>query len=178
MRRYETIFITNPDLQEGARKKLFEKFTNLLAQEGGLLVKFEEWGNRKLAYEINKKTRGHYICMTYGGTGDIIKELERNFRLDDNIMKFMTILLEKDVDIALFEAEIAAGTENKTASQSMDDTSDSDNNSNDNDNNDNDSNDNDSNDNNSNDNSSNDNNDNAEAVTEKEKDSDDLEEEK
>ncbi|SLM32167.1 30S ribosomal protein S6 [Desulfamplus magnetovallimortis] len=126
MRRYETIFIADPDLQEGARKKLFQKFTNLLAQEGGLLVKFEDWGNRKLAYEIKKKSRGHYICMTYGGSGSVVNELERNFRLDEGIMKFMTILLEKSVNVKDLEDEIASGPEDKITSRQSDDDDSSD----------------------------------------------------
>ena len=122
MRRYETIYIANPDLQEGARKALFDKFTNLLTQEGGVIVKFEDWGNKKLAYEINKKSRGHYVCMTYGGTGEIIKELERNFRLDENIMKFMTILLEKDVSAEDLNAEIEASQAAESESSVSDKT--------------------------------------------------------
>ena len=111
MRRYETIFIADPDLQEDARKNLFDKFKNLLVQENGILVDFDDWGNRKLAYEIKKKPRGHYVCMTYGGNGPLVTELERNFRLDDKIMKFMTVLLEKDVDPSDLEQEIAAAAE-------------------------------------------------------------------
>lgn len=113
MRRYETIFIADPDLQEDARKNLFDKFTNLLAQENGILVDFDDWGNRKLAYEIKKKARGHYVCMTYGGNGALVTELERNFRLDDKIMKFMTVLLEKDVNPSDLEQEIAAAAESE-----------------------------------------------------------------
>ena len=116
MRRYETIFIADPDLQDEARKNLFKKFTNLLTQTGGLLVKIEDWGNRKLAYEIKKKSRGYYLCLTYGGTGEIVKELERNLRLDEKIMKFMTILLEKDIDEEALKQEIAAGPEYKVTS--------------------------------------------------------------
>ena len=116
MRRYETIFIADPDLQDEARKNLFKKFTNLLTQTGGLLVKIEDWGNRKLAYEIKKKSRGYYLCLTYGGDGDIVKELERNLRLDENIMKFMTILVEKDIDEEALKQEIAAGPEYKVTS--------------------------------------------------------------
>ncbi len=111
MRRYETIFIADPDLQEDARKNLFDKFTNLLVQENGILVDFDDWGNRKLAYEIKKKARGHYVCMTYGGDGALVNELERNFRLDDKIMKFMTVLLEKNVKPSDLEQEIAAAAE-------------------------------------------------------------------
>ncbi|GAB6144265.1 30S ribosomal protein S6 [Desulfocicer niacini] len=113
MRRYETIFIADPDLQEDARKNLFDKFTNLLAQENGILVDFDDWGNRKLAYEIKKKARGHYVCMTYGGNGALVTELERNFRLDDKIMKFMTVLLEKNVNPSDLEQEIAAAAESE-----------------------------------------------------------------
>ena len=108
MRMYETIFIADPDLQDEVRKDLFEKFKNILVQEGGILANFDDWGNKKLAYEIAKKSRGHYVCMTYGGTGKLITELERNFRLDDKVLKYMTILLEKDVDPEALKQQIDA----------------------------------------------------------------------
>ena len=108
MRMYETIFIADPDLQDEVRKDLFEKFKNILVQEGGILANFDDWGNKKLAYEIAKKSRGHYVCMTYGGTGTLITELERNFRLDDKVLKYMTILLEKDIDPEALKQQIDA----------------------------------------------------------------------
>lgn len=122
MRKYETIYIADPDLHEGSRKTLFDKFTGLIAQQGGLLVQFEDWGNRKLAYEIKKKSRGHYICMTYGGSGELIKELERNFRLDENVMKFMTILLEKEISEEDLKAEIEAGSTKSSTPASDEET--------------------------------------------------------
>lgn len=97
MRKYETVFISHPDLQEQARKDLFEKAKNIVAKENGIVVDFDDWGNKKLAYEIRKNTRGHYVCMTFGGDGDTVTELERIFRLDDGILKFMTTLKDKDV---------------------------------------------------------------------------------
>ena len=106
MRMYETIFIADPDLQDEVRNTLFDKFKGILVQEGGILANFDDWGNKKLAYEIAKKSRGHYICMTYGGTGALVTELERNFRLDDKIMKYMTILLEKDIDPEVLKQQI------------------------------------------------------------------------
>ena len=108
MRMYETIFIADPDLQDEVRKDLFEKFKNILVQEGGILANFDDWGNKKLAYEIAKKSRGHYVCMTYGGSGALITELERNFRLDDKVLKYMTILLEKDIDPEALKQQIDA----------------------------------------------------------------------
>ena len=113
MRMYETIFIADPDLQDEARNNLFEKFKGILLQEGGILANFDDWGNKKLAYEISKKSRGHYVCMTYGGTGDLVKELERNFRLDEKILKYMTILLEKDIDPEAMKLQIEAEAKSK-----------------------------------------------------------------
>ncbi|WP_022668324.1 30S ribosomal protein S6 [Desulfospira joergensenii] len=106
MRKYETVFISDPDLQEKARTELFDKVRNIIAKENGILLDFDEWGNKKLAYEIRKKIRGHYACITYGGTGDLVSELERNFRLSDDIMKFMTILLSDDVTAESLAQEV------------------------------------------------------------------------
>ena len=91
MRKYETVFISDPDLQDQTREELFDKVRNIITRENGIILDFDEWGSKKLAYEIRKKLRGYYVCLTYGGTGELVKELERNFRLSDDIMKFMTI---------------------------------------------------------------------------------------
>lgn len=96
MRKYETIIISDPDLQDQSRTDLHDKVRNIIARENGIVLYVDDWGNKKLAYEINKKLRGHYVCLTYGGTGDLVKELERNLRLSDDVMKYMTILLSTD----------------------------------------------------------------------------------
>ncbi|MEA2059387.1 MAG: 30S ribosomal protein S6 [Thermodesulfobacteriota bacterium] len=118
MRRYETVLIADPDLQEEAQKSLFQKVKDLIGQEKGILVDFDEWGGKKLAYPINKKPRGYYVCMNYGGSGDLVKELERNFRLDDRVMKFMTILLEKNVTQEGLHKEIEAAEEKNRTTES------------------------------------------------------------
>jgi len=106
MRKYETIFISDPDLKDQARQELFDKVRDIIAKENGILLDFDEWGNKKLAYEIKKKLRGHYACVTYGGTGDLIKELERNFGLSDHVLKFMTVLLSDNVTAEQLEKEV------------------------------------------------------------------------
>ena len=111
MRKYETVFISDPDLQDQAREELFDKVRNIIARENGILLDFDEWGSKKLAYEIKKKLRGYYVCATYGGTGALVTELERNFRLSDDIMKFMTILLTDDVTAESLEKEVAEAKE-------------------------------------------------------------------
>lgn len=111
MRKYETVIISDPDLQDQTRTELFDKIRNIVTRENGILLDVDEWGSKKLAYEIKKKLRGHYVCMTYGGTGDLVKELERNLRLSDDIMKFMTILLSDNVTAESLEKEAAEAAE-------------------------------------------------------------------
>lgn len=105
MRKYETIFILDPDVKDQARTDLFDRVKGIIARENGILLDFDEWGNKKLAYEIKKKLRGFYVCITYGGTGSLVKELERNLRLSDDVLKFMTLLLSDDVTVEQLEEE-------------------------------------------------------------------------
>ena len=115
MRKYETVFISDPDLQDQTRTELFDKVRGIITRENGILLDFDEWGSKKLAYEIKKKLRGYYVCMTYGGDGDLVKELERNFRLSDGIMKYMTILLSDNETAESLEKEAADAKEAKQA---------------------------------------------------------------
>ena len=106
MRRYETIFIVDPDISEEARNQLFTKSKDLIAAMNGYLAEFDEWGVKKLAYDIKKKARGFYVRMDYCGDGALVAELERTFRLDEKYLKFMTILLADDADPEAVKAEL------------------------------------------------------------------------
>jgi small subunit ribosomal protein S6 len=108
MKRYETIFILDPDLSDEDRSVLFERFTDLIPKHDGLLIVLDEWGLKKLAYEIKKKAKGYYVRLEYCGTGTLVDELERFFRIDDRVLKFMTILLDNYVDVERIQEEIAA----------------------------------------------------------------------
>ena len=114
MRRYETIFIVDNDLSEEDRSPIFEKLKDLIHQHSGLLVMADEWGSKKLAYEIKKKARGYYVRLDYCGSGILVNEIERFFRIDDRILKYMTVLLDKDVDIEAAKEEIAKAQETQT----------------------------------------------------------------
>lgn len=107
MRRYETFIVIDPDLSDEERSPIFEKVKDLIQQEGCLLVTLDEWGSRRLAYEIKKKFRGYYVRLDYCGTGKFVGEMERFFRIDDRIMKYMTVLLDKHADIELIKEEMA-----------------------------------------------------------------------
>jgi len=121
MRKYETVFISDPDLQDQSRAELFDRVRSIITRENGILLDFDEWGSKKLAYEIRKKLRGYYVCMTYGGDGALVKELERNFGLSDDIMKFMTILLSDHETAESLEKQATEAQEAKAAKAESED---------------------------------------------------------
>lgn len=107
MRRYETIIIIDPDLSDEDRIPIFERLKDLIPKHEGFLILLDEWGIKKLAYEIMKKLRGYYLRIEYCGTSTLVNEMERFFRIDDRVLKYMTVLLEKDVDVEAIKEEIA-----------------------------------------------------------------------
>lgn len=115
MRRYETVFIVNPELSEDQHQLLFDKLNGLVPEDQGMLVKLDEWGNKRLAYEIKKHTRGYYVLMDFCGDGALVKEIERNLRIDDRVLKYMTVLKDETVDLEALKAEMEAAEKMEAA---------------------------------------------------------------
>jgi small subunit ribosomal protein S6 len=105
-RRYETIFITPADIPDEELQALIERYSAIITGREGILVKVEKWGKRKLAYEIKKHLRGYYILLDFAGQTDVVNELERNFKIDDKILKYMTIKKDDVADLKALETEI------------------------------------------------------------------------
>jgi len=105
---YETTFITRSELSDDALKTIQEKLKGVVAQYSGEIVLTEDWGKKKLAYPIQKETRGHYSYMVYSGKGDIVHEIERNLRLQEHVLRFLTVNLEDEFDAAKFQTQRAA----------------------------------------------------------------------
>ena len=93
MNQYESIIIVNPNLDEEALKALEEKFTGLI-NENGKVESVEHMGKKKLAYEIKKQAEGTYLLFNFEAKPDSIKELERVYRITDDIMKFIVVKKE------------------------------------------------------------------------------------
>ena len=108
MRRYETFVIIDPDISQEQREPVLERVKELITQQDGFLVYEDVWGDRKLAYEIKKKARGFYVRFDYCGLAPLVNEIERYFRIDDRALKYMTVVLDKDVDLAKVKEEKAA----------------------------------------------------------------------
>ncbi|MBF0099840.1 MAG: 30S ribosomal protein S6 [Desulfobacterales bacterium] len=106
MRRYETTFIVDPDLAQLDRDQLFKKIQELIPKHNGTIIEFEEWGLKKMAYEVKKKQRGYYVRIDYCGNPTFISEFERILRLDDKILKFMTIVLQQNANLMKIKEEM------------------------------------------------------------------------
>ncbi len=108
MRRYETIVIADPDLSDDDRTSLLTRTKEIIPQFEGVLIKEDLWGTKKLAYQIKKKPRGYYARFDYCGMGALVDELERFFRIDDRVLKYMTVQLDPEADAEQILADIAA----------------------------------------------------------------------
>jgi small subunit ribosomal protein S6 len=98
MRRYETIFIITPDSSDDDLKTIYEKFQGVVTGRKGQILAYEEQGKKKLAYDIKKHGKGHYVLMDYLGPSDIVAEVERNLRLDERVLAHITVKLADRVD--------------------------------------------------------------------------------
>lgn len=95
MNQYETVFIATPVLSAAQMKETVEKYKTLITENGGNIVHEENWGLKKLAYPIQKKSTGFYYLLEFQSEGDFIQKLEINFKRDEKIIRFLTTRMEK-----------------------------------------------------------------------------------
>jgi len=108
LRRYETIFILRPDLGESAQKDSIKRFESIVSTTAGEIIETDEWGFRELAYHIKGERRGFYVRLDYGGNGATLNEIERNLKLSDAVLRYLSVLVDSDVDPASVRAELEA----------------------------------------------------------------------
>ncbi|PKM80423.1 MAG: 30S ribosomal protein S6 [Firmicutes bacterium HGW-Firmicutes-14] len=94
MRAYEVLYIIKPDLEEEPTNEVVEKFKTLIENNGGEITKLDKWGKRKLAYEIKHSREGFYVLMEFNGEAGTSSELDRVFRITDEILKHMIMRKE------------------------------------------------------------------------------------
>ena len=94
---YETIFIAHPD-KGGAVKDYTERFKKIVEELGGTISQAEEWGLRDLAYRIQKQARGHYVLLRYRSEPRAVEELERNLKLSDGILRYLTVRVDEKAE--------------------------------------------------------------------------------
>ncbi|MDP9000496.1 MAG: 30S ribosomal protein S6 [Myxococcota bacterium] len=104
-REYETIYVLRFDVDAEAAERVQARVADAVEREHGRLVKVEAWGRRKLAYPVGRQRRGVYVYLKYVGGGGLVAEVERNLKLQDAVMKYMTVQTSDDVDLAALEID-------------------------------------------------------------------------
>jgi small subunit ribosomal protein S6 len=102
-RLYEAIYILRPDVSKEAAEKVAARVQEVVDRGKGSLTLVESWGRRPLAYSINHKKRGVYVYVNYLGDGALVAELERNFRMLDEVIRFQTVKLADDAEVPTAE---------------------------------------------------------------------------
>jgi small subunit ribosomal protein S6 len=109
MRVYEVLFIIAPNTEEGDIETLVTQLSDVITNQGASIAKTDRMGRRRLAYPIGKFTEGHYVVLTVEGTGSEIAEVERRMRVNDAIIRYITIRIDEDLKRAdKFRARRAA----------------------------------------------------------------------
>ena len=103
-RRYETMIVLRPDLQEAGTKEQLDRARRVIETHGGSVGTVHEWGVRELAYPIQKEHRGFYVLAEYLGTAKTVAELERHLKLSDSILRFISVRQPKDAPAVPLEA--------------------------------------------------------------------------
>jgi len=98
LREYETIFILRPDTPTDTIAQVNQRVRGVIEQQGGKLIKLDNWGKRKLAYEIKKQLKGIYLYWQYLGSSGLVQELERNLRMLDTVVRYYTTVVDQDID--------------------------------------------------------------------------------
>ncbi len=113
---YETTWITRSELSDEGLKTLQDRVHQVVSSFQGEVVLTEDWGKRKLAYPIQKESRGQYTYLVYSGKPGVVHEIERNLRLHDHVLRFLTVNLEEEFDADEFKkrrAEIHAAAKRR-----------------------------------------------------------------
>lgn len=122
MRRYETIFIVRPNVAEDEIEAITNKTGSIIEGDGGTILRINNWGLKKLAYLIKKESQGFYVYVDFAGVPVSVAEMERIFRIDDRILKYLTVKLSDSCDPEavkeqLASAETEAGSDENTVDE-------------------------------------------------------------
>ena len=97
MNKYEVMYVLDAALEESARNELISHFSGIVEKNAGTIDRIDEWGKRRLAYAINYKTEGYYVLMYIQAPSELPRELERNFQINDNVLRYLVIRYEGEL---------------------------------------------------------------------------------
>ena len=97
MNKYEVMYVIDPTLEDSVRNELISYFSGIVEKNAGMIDRIDEWGKRRLAYAINYKTEGYYVLMYIQGPTELPRELERNFKINDKVLRYLVIRYEGEL---------------------------------------------------------------------------------
>ena len=119
-REYETIYILRPDSTSDVIAQVNQKVRGVIESGGGTLLKIDNWGKRKLAYEVKKQLKGIYLFFSYLGTAGLLEEVERNLRLTDSVIRYYSVKIAENVDPAVRTSDFTEEAFTKAATPGPD----------------------------------------------------------
>ena len=119
-REYETIYILRPDSTSDVIALVNQKVRGVIEAGGGTLLKIDNWGKRKLAYEVKKQLKGIYLFFSYLGTAGLVEEVERNLRLTDSVIRYYSVKIAENVDATARTSEFTEEAFTKAATPGPD----------------------------------------------------------
>lgn len=120
LREYETIYILRPDTQNDRVAEVNQRVRGIIESMGGVVLSVDNWGKRKLAYEIKKELKGIYLFWQYLGSPQVVTEFERNMRMLDPVIRYMTVMAGRDIDPTTKQSQVTEETYQKAASTAAD----------------------------------------------------------
>ena len=120
LREYETIYILRPDTQNDKVAEVNQRVRAIIETGGGVVLNVDNWGKRKLAYEIKKELKGIYLFWQYLGPAKVVTEFERNMRMLDHVIRYMTVMVGRDIEPSSKPSQVTDETYQKAASTAAD----------------------------------------------------------
>lgn len=114
MKRYETLFIVQSELSSDDITAIIDRYSKIITDMKGTILKVERWGKRKLAYLIRKQSRGFYILIDFAGKREIVAEVERILKFDDKVLKYMSVKLADGITAEEIEKVLAGAQKAET----------------------------------------------------------------
>lgn len=105
MRRYESVVILDPELSDEDVQSFTDRYSGLIKEGGGEIIRVEDWGSKRLAYLVKKRDVGRYLLLDYVGLPTVLTEVERQFKISEQVMKFISVMLDDHVDLDAFKQQ-------------------------------------------------------------------------
>jgi small subunit ribosomal protein S6 len=119
-REYETIYILRPNTPNEGVAEVNARIKGVIEGQGGKILKVDNWGKRRLAYEVAKERKGIYLYWQYLGTAGVVEETERNLRMLDSVIRFLTVKVDENIEVLARPTEIDDSTFEKAATTAAD----------------------------------------------------------